>query len=131
MKLQLNQRGETVHEVTPLGAFFRRYKIDEFPQFLNVLFGQMSMVGPRPDVPGYYDKLEGENRDVLKLRPGLTSEASIKYAHEEALLKTVSDPLKYNDEVLFPDKVSMNLNYYFNNSLSGDIKIILKTIFKI
>lgn len=90
----------------------------------------MSLVGPRPDVAGYYDRLEGENKKILELKPGLTSMASIKYANEEALLAAQENPLKYNDTVIFPDKVRMNLEYYYHHSLFGDLKIILKTIFR-
>lgn len=90
----------------------------------------MSVVGPRPDIPGYYDLLEGENRKILELKPGLTSEASIKYANEEELLSKQENPLKYNDEVIFPDKVKINLDYYYNRSFWLDIKIIIQTIFK-
>lgn len=89
----------------------------------------MSVVGPRPDIPGYYDLLEGENRKILELKPGLTSEASIKYANEEELLSKQENPLKYNDEVIFPDKVKINLDYYYNRSFWLDIKIIIQTIF--
>lgn len=115
--------------VTKVGAFFRRYKLDELPQFLNVLKGEMSIVGPRPDIEGYYDKLEGENRKVLELKPGITSEASIKYYNEEEILEQQENPLQYNDTVIFPDKVRMNLDYYYKQNLFLDIKIILKTIF--
>lgn len=115
--------------VTKTGAFFRKYKIDEFPQFLNVLLGKMSIVGPRPDIQGYYDTLEGENEKVLQLKPGITSEASIKYYNEEELLEQQKDALHYNDTVIFPDKVKMNLDYYYNQNLLLDIKIIIKTIF--
>ncbi len=113
--------------ISPVGNFLRRYKIDEFPQLLNVLIGEMSLVGPRPDIPGYYDMLEGEERKILKLKPGITSLASIKYANEEQLLANQEDPLKYNDEVLFPDKVKMNLDYYHNRSLCLDLRLIIKT----
>jgi lipopolysaccharide/colanic/teichoic acid biosynthesis glycosyltransferase len=118
-------------KVSNIGAFLRRYKLDELPQLLNVLQGSMSIVGPRPDIVGYYDKLEGEQRKILELKPGLTSEAAIKYANEEELLAQQENPLKYNDEVIFPDKVSMNLHYYYNSSFFGDLKIIAKTVFKI
>jgi lipopolysaccharide/colanic/teichoic acid biosynthesis glycosyltransferase len=87
----------------------------------------MSIVGPRPDVAGYYDQLQGEARKILELKPGLTSEASIKYAREEELLAMEQDSLQYNDEVLFPDKIKMNLDYYYNQSLFLDIRIIFKT----
>jgi len=116
--------------ISKIGFFFRKYKLDELPQFLNVLKGDMSIVGPRPDIEGYYDKLEGEERKVLELKPGITSEASIKYYNEEAILEQQSDALHYNDTVIFPDKVKMNLDYYYNHNMFLDIKIILKTIFK-
>lgn len=115
--------------VSKVGYFFRRYKLDELPQFLNVLKGEMSIVGPRPDIEGYYDKLEGEDRKVLELKPGITSEASIKYYNEEEILEQQKNALHYNDTVIFPDKVKMNLDYYYNQNLLFDIKIIIKTIF--
>lgn len=117
-------------EISKIGSFFRKYKLDELPQFLNVLKGQMSIVGPRPDVEGYYDELKGEDRKVLELKPGITSEASIKYYNEEAILEQQENPLEYNDTVIFPDKVKMNLEYYYRQNLLLDIKIIIKTIFK-
>lgn len=116
--------------ITPLGAKLRKYKLDELPELWNVLKGDMSFVGPRPDVPGYADKLEGEDRLILKLRPGITGPASLKYANEEELLAHVDDPIKYNDEVIFPDKVKINLEYYYNHTLWGDIKLIFKTVFR-
>ena len=116
--------------VTFFGKFFRKYKIDELPQLWNVFIGDMSIVGPRPDMEGYYDQLAGENRKILELKPGLTSEAAIKYFNEETILALQQEPLKYNDEVIFPDKVSMNLDYYYNHSFFGDIRIIIKTIFR-
>jgi len=116
-------------KISYIGRFFRKYKIDEFPQFFNVLVGNMSFVGPRPDIGGYYDLLEGENRKILQLKPGITSFASIKYANEEVLLANKQDSLKYNDEIIFPDKVKMNLEYYYTRSLWLDIKIIFKTFF--
>jgi lipopolysaccharide/colanic/teichoic acid biosynthesis glycosyltransferase len=116
--------------ITPLGAKLRKYKLDELPELWNVLIGDMSFVGPRPDVPGYADKLEGEDRLVLKLRPGITGPASLKYANEEEILAQVSDPIKYNDEVIFPDKVKINLDYYYNHTFVGDIKLIFQTVFR-
>lgn len=116
--------------ITPLGAKLRKYKLDELPELWNVLKGDMSFVGPRPDVPGYADKLEGEDRLILKLRPGITGPASLKYANEEELLAQVDDPIKYNDEVIFPDKVKINLEYYYTHTLWGDIKLIFKTVFR-
>lgn len=116
-------------EVSKVGFFFRKYKLDELPQFLNVLKGEMSIVGPRPDIQGYYDKLEGEEKKILELKPGITSEPSIKYYNEEEILEQQENPLHYNDTVIFPDKVNMNLDYYYNHNLLSDIKIIIKTIF--
>ncbi len=115
--------------ISKIGAFFRKYKLDELPQFLNVLKGEMSIVGPRPDIEGYYDKLEGENKKILELKPGITSEASIKYYNEEEILAQQKDALIYNDTIIFPDKVKMNLDYYYHQNLLVDIKIIFKTIF--
>lgn len=123
----ISVKGES--RITPLGAKLRRYKLDELPELWNVLIGDMSFVGPRPDVEGYADNLTGKNRKVLELRPGITGPASLKYANEEELLSTVQDPIKYNNEIIFPDKVRINLDYYYNHSLLGDIKLILKTIF--
>lgn len=116
--------------ITKIGVFLRKYKLDELPELWNVLKGEMSLVGPRPDVPGYADNLKGEDRKVLKLRPGITGTASLKYVNEEEILSAQDDPQKYNDEVIFPDKVKMNLEYYKNQSLWLDIKIIFATIFR-
>ena len=116
--------------ITKIGAFLRKYKLDELPELWNVIKGEMSLVGPRPDVPGYADKLIGTDRNILKLRPGITGTASLKYANEEELLAKQKDPQKYNDEVIFPDKVKVNLDYYQNQSLWLDIKIIFATIFR-
>ena len=116
--------------ITKIGVFLRKYKLDELPELWNVIKGEMSLVGPRPDVPGYADKLAGKDRDVLKLRPGITGAASLKYANEEEILATQDNPQKYNDEVIFPDKVKVNLEYYENQSLWLDIKIIFATIFR-
>lgn len=115
--------------VTFFGKYFRRYKLDELPQFYNVLIGEMSVVGPRPDVPGYYDQLVGEDRKILELKPGITSEASLKYYNEDELLARQAHPQEYNDTVLFPDKVKMNLEYYYRRNFSLDLSIIWRTIF--
>lgn len=109
------------------GEWMRKTKLDELPQLFNILKGEMSFVGPRPDIAGYYDTLEGDDRIVLRLKPGLTSEAGIKYRNEEELLQNHSEPLKFNDEVLFPDKVKMNLEYYHKLSFETDVLILLKT----
>ena len=114
--------------ITPLGQKLRRYKIDELPELWNILKGDMSFVGPRPDVPGYADKLQGEDRDILKLRPGITGPASLKYRNEEELLATVDNPQEYNDTVIYPDKVRLNLYYLRNYSFAKDLQMIVCTV---
>jgi lipopolysaccharide/colanic/teichoic acid biosynthesis glycosyltransferase len=116
------------YRISKIGTLLRYYKLDELPQLYNILKGNMSVVGPRPDVPGYYDLLEGENRKILELKPGLTSLASLKYNKEEFLLEKQEAPLAYNDSIIFPDKVRLNLAYYYHRSFGGDIVIILKTV---
>lgn len=110
------------------GRWLRKYKIDELPQLFNVLLGQMSFVGPRPDVPGYADRLVGDERLILELRPGITGPASLKYRDEEVILSRVSDAKKYNDEVIWPDKVRINAEYYRGHSLFKDVMYIWKTV---
>lgn len=140
--------------ITPLGAKLRKYKLDELPELWNVFIGDMSFVGPRPDVPGYADKLEGEDRLVLKLRPGITGPATLKYRNEEEQIadfvrsvrseelgvrseyaaldfSSMSDEeiaVWYNDNVIYPDKVKINLEYFRNHSLIGDLKLIIETV---
>lgn len=120
---------EEQSRITPLGEKLRKYKLDELPELWNVLKGDMSFVGPRPDVPGYADRLEGERRDVLKLKPGITGPASLKYRYEEYLLATVDNPQKYNDEVVYPDKVRLNLYYLHHYSFIKDMQMIVCTVF--
>ena len=117
--------------VTKLGVHLRKYKLDELPELINVFLGDMSIVGPRPDVPGYADKLVGINRNILKLKPGITGPASLKYLNEEVILAKQDDPKLYNDKVIYPDKIKINLDYYNNQSIWLDIKIIFATIFRI
>ncbi len=114
--------------ISKSGAFFRKMKIDELPQLFNVLLGTMSFVGPRPDVAGYADKLEGDDRIILSLRPGITGPASLKYKDEEALLAQQKDPEQYNREVIWPDKVQINKTYIKEWSFAKDLGYILKTI---
>ena len=121
---------ENDNRITAIGKLLRKWKLDELPTLWNVLKGDMSFVGPRPDVPGYADKLEGESRRVLEMRPGITGPATLKYANEEKLLADVDNPKKYNDEVVFPDKIQINLEYVDNWSFWMDIKIIFKTVFR-
>ena len=114
--------------ITPLGAKLRRYKLDELPELWNVLIGDMSFVGPRPDVPGYADQLQGRDRDILKLKPGITGPASLKYRDEEEILAKVDDPQKYNDEVIYPDKIRINLDYLEHYSFIRDVQMIFCTV---
>ena len=130
MIFKIKSMNDTTQHISSFGRFLRKSKLDELPQLFNILLGQMSFVGPRPDIPGYYEKLEGESRKILELKPGLTSEASIKYAKEEELLAQQVDPLYYNDYVIFPDKVKMNLKYYYNQSIFLDLQILFRTIFR-
>ena len=116
--------------ITPLGAVLRKYKLDELPELWNVLKGDMSFVGPRPDVPGYADKLQGKDRLILNLKPGITGPASLKYSNEEELLAEKEYPIKYNNEVIYPDKVKINLEYYYTRSFIADLKIIINTVFR-
>lgn len=114
--------------ITPLGAKLRRYKLDELPELWNVFIGDMSFVGPRPDVPGYADKLEGDDRRVLQLRPGITGPASLKYRDEEVLLAAQANPQEFNDKVIYSDKVRINLYYLDHYSFVADIKMIIATV---
>lgn len=140
--------------ITPLGAKLRRYKLDELPGLWDVMIGKMSFVGPRPDVPGYADKLEGADRDVLKLRPGITGPASLKYRDEEEMIAEFVEKVRasdaavlanypsvdftsmtdtdvalwYNDNVIYPDKVRLNCYYYRNYSFIKDIQMIFATV---
>jgi len=122
----ISVKGES--RITPLGATLRRFKLDELPELWNIFTGDMSFVGPRPDVPGYADKLQGDDRLILTLKPGITGPASLKYANEEELLAQQPDPVAYNDNVIWPDKVRINLEYFRNRSMWLDLKIILFTL---
>ncbi|KAA0014753.1 sugar transferase [Billgrantia pellis] len=114
--------------ITPLGHLLRRTKVDELPQLWNVLKGDMSFVGPRPDVEGFADSLEGEQRQLLRVRPGITGPATLKYRDEEALLDKAADPEGYNRNVIWPDKVRINLHYLREWSLAEDLKFIWRTL---
>ena len=115
--------------VTRMGHWLRHSKVDCLTELINVLIGQMSLVGPRPDVPGYADQLQGDYRRLLQLRPGITGPASIKYRNEEELLAQQEDSKWYNDNVIWPDKVKINLQYLEQWTFLGDIKLIIETIF--
>lgn len=114
--------------VTQFGRLLRKSKMDELPQLYNVLIGEMSFVGPRPDVEGYADELEGEDRIVLSVKPAITGPATIKFADEEIILAQQENPLEYNDTVLWPQKITINKEYVKNWSLTKDFGYILKTI---
>ena len=128
--------------ITPIGAELRHRKLDELPELWDVFVGNMSFVGPRPDVPGYADKLEGEERDVLQLRPGITGPATLKYRKEEEMIAEhvalkqkegdTRDPqeiaVEYNDTVIYPDKVRLNLHYYRHYSLIKDVQMMFCTV---
>ncbi len=136
----ISVKGES--RITPLGAVLRKYKLDELPELWNVLIGDMSFVGPRPDVPGYADKLEGGDRDVLKLRPGITGPATLKYRLEDEMIsdyvakkqaegderEAQEIAIEYNDNVLYKDKVRLNCYYYHHYSFIKDIQMILCTV---
>ena len=123
--------GERDPRITRSGDFIRRYKIDELPQLINVFLGDMSVVGPRPEVRKYVDLYSEEQRKVFQVRPGITDLASIKYRNENELLSQVDDPDTYYIDVIMPDKLAINLEYIRHQSFMGDIKIIFNTLFKI
>jgi lipopolysaccharide/colanic/teichoic acid biosynthesis glycosyltransferase len=115
--------------ITSIGRFWRKTKIDELPQLINVFLGQMSFVGPRPDVPGFADQLTGDDRIILSVRPGITGPATLKYRNEEELLASARDPEAYNRDIIFPDKVKLNREYIERWSFWQDIRYILVTVF--
>lgn len=145
--MTMKHNGSTVSvagdsRITPFGATLRHYKLDELPGLWDVLIGNMSFVGPRPDVPGYADKLEGDDRDVLKLRPGITGPATLKYRLEDEMISEYvakrqaegdTRPMQeiateYNDTVIYPDKVRLNCYYYRHYSFVKDIEMIFATV---
>ncbi|HIE44748.1 MAG TPA: sugar transferase [Flavobacteriaceae bacterium] len=115
--------------ITSFGKFIRKYNLDELPQIFNVLKGEMSFVGPRPDVKGYADLLQGNDKIILSLKPGITGPATLAFQNEEELLAKQDKPKQYNDEVLWPKKVTINKEYITNWSLISDLKYIIKTLF--
>lgn len=114
--------------ITPIGTKLRKWKLDELPELWNVLKGDMSFVGPRPDVAGYADRLMGTKKRLLELRPGITGPATLKYRNEEKLLATKENPQEYNDQVIYPDKVRINLYYLNNYSFIKDIQMLFCTV---
>lgn len=117
--------------ITKTGYFLRKYKLDELPQLINVFFGDMSLVGPRPEVRHYVDYWTSEQKRVLDVRPGLTDPASIKYRNENEILEQVDDPEKYYIEVIMQEKLKLSLDYVRNHSFWGDIWLIIKTFWAI
>lgn len=145
--MKVKHNGSTVSvagdsRITPLGAKLRHYKLDELPGLWDVLIGNMSFVGPRPDVPGYADQLKGDDRDVLKLRPGITGPATLKYRLEDEMIaeyvaqkQAEGDnrdaqeiAVEYNDTVIYPDKVRLNCYYYHHYSFIKDIQMMCCTV---
>ena len=133
LRTMRNREGTTVTtsndtRVTRLGRWLRKGKLDELPRLFNVLFGEMSFVGPRPDVAGFADKLTGKDLAILDLRPGITGPATIKYKNEEEILGLKDDPEEYNRSVIWPDKVQINLNYIENWSIWNDLVLLFATV---
>lgn len=145
--MTVNHNGSSISvagdsRITPFGAKLRHYKLDELPELWDVLIGNMSFVGPRPDVPGYADKLTGNDRDVLKLRPGITGPATLKYRLEDEMISdyvakkqaegdtrlSQDIAIDYNDNIIYPDKVRLNCYYYRNYSFIKDIEMLFATV---
>ncbi len=123
--------GSRDSRITPIGFWIRKFKLDELPQLFNVLMGQMSMVGPRPEVPKYVALYSPEQRRVLEVKPGITDWASIKFRNENDLLATASDPERYYVDQIMPEKLRINLAYVKNRGIYMDFKIIIDTLFKV
>lgn len=128
MDIDTNITSSNDIRITNSGEFFRSTKIDELPQLWNVFIGQMSFVGPRPDIPGYADKLQGENRVILSIRPGITGPAQLFFKNEEEILSNQNDLVKYNNEIIWPNKVIINLKYIKSYSFFKDCCYIWKTV---
>lgn len=114
--------------VTPLGRWLRRWKLDELPQLWNVLAGRMSFVGPRPDVPGYADRLQGDDRRILEMRPGITGPATLLFRDEERLLALAKNPQAFNDAVVYPEKVRLNREYLETGHFGRDLGYVIATV---
>jgi len=130
--LDLDEYGITIKDdrrITSFGKFLRKYKLDELPQLLNVLIGTMSFVGPRPDIVGYADKLKGNDRIILTVKPGITGPATLAFRNEEEILSNSLNPIAYNNEVIWPQKIKLNIEYIQNWSFKKDIYYIFQTIF--
>ncbi|TDU34391.1 lipopolysaccharide/colanic/teichoic acid biosynthesis glycosyltransferase [Gelidibacter sediminis] len=128
LKQGVHRLGHMDYHATSFGGFIRVHKLDELPQLFNVIKGEMSFVGPRPDLPGFADTLEGEDRIILDIKPGITGPATLKYKDEELILAKQLDPENYNRTVIWKDKVEINKRYVKNYSFSLDLHILLKSI---
>ncbi|MFC0605139.1 sugar transferase [Winogradskyella pulchriflava] len=127
LREELHQLGHLDMSATYIGKYLRKTKLDELPQLFNVLIGDMSFVGPRPDIQGFADELEGEDRIILMVKPGITGEATLKYKDEERVLERQKDPEHYNRTIIWVDKVKINKNYVLNYSFYLDLRLILKS----
>ena len=127
LKEEEHKLGHLEKSATALGKYLRRTRLDELPQLFNVLVGDMSFVGPRPDIQGFADELQGEDRIILKVKPGITGEATLKYKNEERVLERQKDPDHYNRTIIWVDKVKINKNYVMNYSFYLDLKLIFKS----
>ncbi len=116
--------------ITPFGAFLRKWKLDELPELWNVLIGDMSFVGPRPYVPRMAEKLAGDHARILRWKPGMTGPATLKYINEEEILSAVDNPDRYNNEVIFPDKVKINMEYLDDWNFAQDMRILWYTLIR-
>ncbi len=130
LKRETHHLGQLERSATTFGSFLRQRKLDELPQIFNVIRGQMSFVGPRPDVVGFADVLKGDDRVVLKVKPGITGPATLKYKNEESILALQNDAENYNRTIIWPDKVKINKKYVQSWSFSLDLKLILKSFFR-
>ncbi|WP_299334756.1 sugar transferase [uncultured Psychroserpens sp.] len=128
LKAEEHILGQLDLSATRFGKWLRQYKLDELPQIVNVLIGDMSFVGPRPDVKGFADELVGEDRIILKLKPGITGPATLKYRNEEDILSKQSDPENYNRTIIWVDKVEINKKYARNWSFYLDLNFLIKSI---
>ena len=128
LKNELHELGHLERSATTLGLWLRTTKLDELPQLFNVIFGQMSFVGPRPDVSGFADVLKGEDRMILNVKPGITGPATLKYKNEEAMLALQEDAENYNRTIIWPDKVEINKKYVQTWSFSLDLWLLLKSL---
>ena len=136
MRIDSDQKGKLTvgmndSRITQIGLFIRKYKLDEFPQFINVLLGEMSIVGPRPEVEEFVSLYNTSQKRVLEVKPGVTDYASIEYFNENAILAEANDPKKTYIEIIMPEKIRLNEKYISNPTLAHDLKIIFRTILRI